>query len=125
MKFTMTSPCADCPFRSDRAFPLAPGRVDEILDSIMDMDQSFPCHKTVDYGAQDEDNPDAIHVPTEGECHCGGALIFLEKHGRANQMMRICERLGMYDHTKLEMDAPVYDSREEMVEGTSEKNFSG
>jgi hypothetical protein len=32
-----------------------------------------------------------------------------------HQMMRIAERLGMYDRTKLKMDAPVYDGVVEML----------
>lgn len=39
--------------------------------------------------------------------HCAGALIFLEKRYRPNQLMRISERLGMYDRTKLDMKAKV------------------
>jgi hypothetical protein len=39
--------------------------------------------------------------------HCAGALIFLEKREEPHQMMRICERLGMYDRTKLNMNANV------------------
>lgn len=31
-------------------------------------------------------------------------------------MMRISERIGMYDRRKLNMDAPVYDSFAEMIE---------
>lgn len=39
--------------------------------------------------------------------HCAGALIFNEKRGYANQMMRICERLEFYDASKLNMEAKV------------------
>ena len=31
-----------------------------------------------------------------------------------HQMMRICERLGLYDRTKLNMDAPVFGSLAEV-----------
>jgi hypothetical protein len=34
-------------------------------------------------------------------------LIFNEKREQPHQMMRICERLGMYDMTKLDMEADV------------------
>lgn len=40
----------------------------------------------------------------------------LEKMQQPHQMMRIAERLGMYDHTKLNMSAPVYDDVDEMAE---------
>jgi len=53
---------------------------------------------------------------TEESQHCAGALILMEKMKRPSQMMRIVERLGMYDATKLQMDAPVFSSFEEMAE---------
>lgn len=31
-------------------------------------------------------------------------------------MMRISERLGMYDRTKMKMDSPVFDDADEMAE---------
>lgn len=55
-------------------------------------------------------------VPTKDSQHCAGALIFLEKIEEPHQMMRICERLGMYDRTKLDMDAPVFESWYEVEE---------
>lgn len=63
---------------------------------------SFHCHKT---GEHDDESGD--FVPTENSSHCAGALIFLEHRKQPNQMMRIAERLGLYDHTKLNMKAPV------------------
>lgn len=60
----------------------------------------FPCHQTAD----DESGE---YLPTEKSIHCAGALIFNEKRDRPHQMMRIYERLGMYDRTQLNMDAPV------------------
>jgi hypothetical protein len=46
-------------------------------------------------------------VETEKSVHCAGMLIFLEKRNQPTQMMRICERLGLYDRTKLDMAAKV------------------
>ena len=46
-----------------------------------------------------------------------------EKEGQPDQMMRISERLGLYDHSKLDMDAPVYDSWEHMIEQTEENGI--
>ena len=39
----------------------------------------------------------------------------LEHNQEPNQMMRIMERLGFYDRTKLDMDAPVFKSYDEFV----------
>jgi len=47
--------------------------------------------------------------------HCAGALILLEKLEQPSQMMRIAERLRMYDARQLDMDAPVFESFEDMV----------
>ena len=62
----------------------------------------FPCHKSA---ALSEETGD--FNATDSSVHCAGALIFNEKRGSHHQMMRIVERLGMYDHTKLDMKAPV------------------
>ena len=71
---------------------------------------SFPCHKTIDYDDEDDQRG------TEGSSHCAGALILLEKLERPSQMMRIAERLGLYDRTRLDMGAPVFDSFDEMAD---------
>jgi hypothetical protein len=107
MKYTKTTPCDNCPFRSDKPFHLGKGRVREIQRSLSRA--TFACHKTTEAGGCDGGR--------NAEIHCAGALILLEKLDEPSQMMRIAERLGMYDRTKLKMDAPVYDSFEEMVEG--------
>lgn len=100
MDYTMTKPCDRCPFRSDRIFPLGRGRVREFFDG-----GSFPCHKTTKAGGADGKREKA----------CAGFLIILEKENQPSQMMRIAERLGLYDHTKLDMDAPVYESIEDAI----------
>ncbi len=111
MKYTKTAPCDNCPFRSDKPFHLGRGRVREIQAGLQRGD--FPCHKTtVDSGSDDGDR-----ISTEESLHCAGALILLEKLEQPSQMMRICERVGLYDRTKLKMASPVYDTWEAMVKG--------
>src|ERR1051325_256618 len=102
MHFDMVTPCDNCPFRKDITFPLSPERTKEILDSLFVHDQTFPCHKTIDYEEWEEEER---YIPTGNEQHCAGALILAERLNRPNQMMRIAERLGLYDRTKLRMDA--------------------
>lgn len=60
----------------------------------------FPCHET----ATETENGYEANAKS---VHCAGALIFMEKRNRSNQMMRICERIGLYDRTKLNMKANV------------------
>lgn len=111
MNYDLKRPCAHCPFRTDCPSGwLGFDRAQEIAESIIDRQQSFPCHETTSH------DDDGERVDTEGEQHCAGAMILLEKLKRPNQMMRIAERLGMYDHAKLDMTAPVFDTSEEFVE---------
>jgi ribosomal protein S27AE len=54
MRFDLTRPCKDCPFRPDTHFDLRPERVREILGDTRKGGKwwpapSFPCHNTVDY----------------------------------------------------------------------------
>lgn len=62
----------------------------------------FPCHQTAD-----ADNEESKFRATDKSVHCAGALIFNEKRDTPNQMMRICERLGFYNRSKLDMTANV------------------
>lgn len=109
MEYKLKRPCDNCPFRSDIPAYLTPARVVEIQRSLIRGE--FSCHKTNDF---DDESGDAIE--TDRTQHCAGALILMEKLGQSSQMMRICERIGLYDHTQLEMDAPVFDSFEKMIE---------
>jgi len=65
----------------------------------------FPCHKTAEL--TDDESGSTEFRATGSSLHCAGALIFLEKRNQPHQMMRICERLGLYDRTKLDMKAKV------------------
>lgn len=93
---------------------LRSSRVEQIRDGLVRGD--FPCHKTT---VDNESEDGGMHA-TDESLHCAGALILKEKLGESSQMMRICERLGMYDHKKLDMDAPVYDSWEDMIDDQEE-----
>lgn len=90
----MTTPCAECPFLKSMKHGFEIKRLKQFASG------EFPCHKT----AEDDDGK---YVAGEKSVHCAGALIFLEKRQAPHQMMRIAERLGMYDHTKLNMEAEV------------------
>ncbi len=113
MKYDKTTPCDNCPFRSDKPFHLSRGRVREIQAGLVR--GGFPCHKTT-VPCEDEDGSANLRA-TDKSQHCAGALILLEKLETPSQMMRICERIGLYDATKLNMAAPVYDSWGAMEKG--------
>lgn len=116
MKFTLTKPCKDCPFRTDNGFILRNDRVEEICESLEVFQQSFPCHKTTQH------DDDGETIPQDGEIHCAGALIMLEHMQAPNQMMRIAERLGMYDRRTLDMEAPVFSNTDEMMDAYRVRN---
>ena len=115
-QYSLKTPCGMCPFRSDKPFPLRGSRAEEIAENL-ESGAEFHCHKTVDYteAYDDDDNP-AEGKTVETTKVCAGALITMEKAGQPNQMMRIAERLGLYDYTSMNLEAPVYDSLDEWVE---------
>jgi hypothetical protein len=94
MKYALTSPCNECPFLKRNRLPLASLK--------RHASGEFACHKTCELNEKTGN-----YEPTKKSLHCAGALIFLEKRNAPHQMMRICERLGFYDPTKLDMDASV------------------
>jgi len=96
MKYTLTKPCDACPF-------LAKMRRGYTMRKLLGFASgAFPCHKT----AEIDDETGEFQVTRDSQ-HCAGALIFLEKRDAPSQIMRIAERLGIYDRTKLDMEAKV------------------
>lgn len=94
MNYKLTKPCNACPFLIGSGFAYS--------NLVRHASGEFGCHKACDLN---EDTGD--FEPHDKTPHCAGALIFLEKQGKPHQMMRIAERLGMYDASKLDMDANV------------------
>jgi len=108
MRYDLVQPCNNCPFLRSPKFYL--NRSEEIADALLH-DSTFSCHKTTTQKNRSNRHKDAQH--------CAGALIILEKIGKPHQLMRIAERLGLYDRNKLKLDADVYDTLEEFISGTS------
>lgn len=110
MNFDLVKPCAKCPFRTDCLKGwLGESRAAEITDSIVNQQQYFPCHETTRF------DYDGNSTNVASEQHCAGAMILLEKINMPNQMMRIAERLRMYDRTRLDMEAPVFSTPGQFV----------
>lgn len=97
MNYKMTTPCAECPYLVGSGFTWRA--------LLAHASGEFGCHKACRL-----DEETGVFEAHDKTTHCAGALIFLEKHNKPHQMMRICERIGMYDRTKLDMDAPVVSS---------------
>lgn len=119
--FKLKRPCAKCPFRTDvpggGAF-IRRDRAVEIAQALAN-GSTFHCHSTVDYTAEDLDG-NTMPNTSDSE-FCAGAMIMLEKTDQPNQMMRIGERLGSYDPSALDMDAPVVDSPHEFIRHHSDE----
>lgn len=98
MHYTMTEPCAECPFLKKMKHGFTMKRLKEFASG------EFPCHKSSDV---DEESGEFREKSNGSSVHCAGALIFAEKRHQPHQMMRIAERLGMYERTKLDMTAEI------------------
>lgn len=98
MRYNLTTPCDECPFLRGSGFT---------FKSLAEhASGEFPCHKACK--VEEDEELGSVFVPRGDKTpHCAGALIFLEKQSKPHQMMRICERLGLYDATKLDMAANV------------------
>ena len=94
MNYKLTTPCKECPFLIGSGFTYR--------SLVAHASGEFPCHKACNLSEEGLYEPKSDKTP-----HCAGALIFLEKQNNPHQMMRICERIGMYDRTKLDMAANV------------------
>ena len=114
MQFLLKKPCQHCPFKTTSLKGwLGRERAEEIIHSITDLQQTFPCHETTGV---------AGNRPKVGPQQCAGSMILLEKNEQPNQMMRIGERLGFYDASALDMDAPVFDEYDDFVDHHTEED---
>lgn len=106
--FNRTKPCKTCPFRTngDALRLLGRERAQEISDSLLE-DGTFSCH-------------DDIDLQESKRQHCAGATIILEKLNRPNQMMRISERLRLYDRDALCGHSETFDDFDEWIVSQSE-----
>lgn len=111
MKYDLTKPCSNCPFRNDIKPFLSKARAKQISSGLLN-NIPFTCHKTT--------TEKGLSVDNRNTRHCAGALIVLEKLGQPHQMMRISERLGLYDCRKLEMESPVFDNFKQFIKANNE-----
>lgn len=103
--FERVKPCKTCPFLTggEGLRHLGTDRAAEIVHSVRDRQETFTCH-------------DDLPKPESKRQHCVGVMLMLEKINRPNQMMRICERMGMYDRTKLVGADSVFDDFDDWIE---------
>lgn len=114
--FRLKKVCADCPFRADKDFHgLRAERVSDIAQSLRD-GATFHCHSTLDYSRSDDLDADGEpESPVVAKSQfCAGALATMEQGGEANQIVRIAERLGLYDSEEFDWESqPVFEGLDE------------
>ncbi|RXZ78007.1 hypothetical protein EBB07_28520 [Paenibacillaceae bacterium] len=100
--FKLKQTCKDCPFveGSSTNKTILNKRIIQIKSDLL-QDQSFSCHKTVNYN---EDKPTTVK-----EQHCVGAMMWLYKVNHPNQMMRIGERFGLLKEENLSSEGRIID----------------
>ena len=100
--FDRNVPCSTCPFRrvGEHAIRgLGCRRATEIAECLKN-DGTFTCHSDVN-----------------GKDHCVGAGMILEKTDNPNEVMRISERLGLYDPAQWMIhEEDVFDDFEEFID---------
>ena len=86
----LKKPCANCPFRKEGAIELVPGRLEGIINDIVENDMTtFHCHKTVHSKSGGEWDEEGNYAPSGQESMCAGAAAYLMKIGRPTVAMRI------------------------------------
>lgn len=105
--FDLKQPCVNCPFRKGQGerFLLSPARLDEIFNA-----PAFQCHKTVDYGASEDDGRAGDHPQ-----QCAGLMAVLYRAQIPNQIMQVAERLGHLDLTQIDPKNEAYSSLDEAL----------
>ena len=115
MRFDLTRPCGNCPFRADKPFYMRPDRVRQILGGERGKawwpTPSFPCHRTIEYT-----DGDRARIPPTAQ-QCAGVMAILHRENRPNDAMQIAERLGLWDPATLDQAAPFYASTEDAIKG--------
>lgn len=106
MIFTRRTPCKHCPFRLDVPGFLRRARAIQIVHSLRDEDgKTFPCHESLP----------RTDSSTKKVVACAGSLIVTERDQGPNQMHRIAYRLGIYDPSKLDREAPCFNNFDEFI----------
>ncbi|MEM4992279.1 hypothetical protein WKH56_07025 [Priestia sp. SB1] len=111
--FKVKKPCNNCPFLKNSPMKLHKDRLPEIVDHLDD-NGFFPCHKTIDYNKQMNEETGQVTEDLEKNQFCAGAITYLEKHNCPNTPLQVFQRIGRYDpEDYLKHKEKVIDSLEE------------
>lgn len=102
-------PCSDCPFRKDIHPFLSRARVEEMREQLHTQDdQTFTCHKTVDYSkARPDQRNGAV---------CSGYANLAYKSGRLPVALRFALATGLIDKSFFASGDLVHDSWQAFVD---------
>src|SRR5580765_7799694 len=92
MAFALRQPCVECPFDPRNNLYLRPARAEEIAEALER--STFACHMTLEQRPQQ---------------HCAGARVIMARTRRWGDMQQIAQRLGLFDPSKLNLEARVFD----------------
>ena len=93
-----TKPCSQCPFLGSDI--VRPGRVKDILRTLVRKDSHFVCHKSL---------PQWPGRITTGEAACRGYWdLMLKGKAHPGQMVRIAERLNCVEFVDVESARPLH-----------------
>ncbi|MGF9891497.1 hypothetical protein ABEX78_22840 [Priestia megaterium] len=111
--FKLKKPCNNCPFLKNSPMKLEESRLPEIVEHLDD-NGFFPCHKTIDYEKQQNEETGEFTNDYKKNQFCAGAITYLEKHNRPNGPLQVYQRIGLYDpEDYLKHKDKVIDSLEE------------
>lgn len=107
--YALKRPCKNCPFLKVGAIELKPGRLETIIENLIEDDQAaFLCHKLLDRTDDDDENRTSSNIAST-EKACAGAAAYLTKAGRPSLGMRFAEKTGSIgpDHWQDAVEAVI------------------
>jgi hypothetical protein len=106
MRFDLTEPCADCPFRR-KSCPgwTGPWKPADLLEAVGD--RPFPCHKTVSHDEQ--------RIEDDTLQSCAGAALFLNNTGKLCQSGWTVHHQERLETAPEEIRKSVFGTREQFL----------
>ena len=125
MRFDLTEPCENCPFRSDdnRIRFGDRERAEEIEEAAYR--KGFPCHVSAKY-EEDEESGDGGYVFGEDTQHCAGYILMELRDGGHSGWPGIGndEELAERLATKMNWNAPVFQNADEFLAANTRQRWT-
>ena len=115
LSFNLKAPCRDCPFRSDIRPYLPQSTSRTVRPRSRTHDLRLPRDRSLS-ATQRQARP--FQPSNSASLH--RRLILMHKTECQGDLQQLAERLEFYDRGELRMDAPVYDTFEQMIKAQKE-----